>query len=300
MRLRQGYPDGDGSAIRWLAMALRIFISVDMEGIGGLTTLRQTTRGTDDYAWARMLMTQEANAAIAGAGDAGALDIVVSDAHGDMGNLLPHELDPRADLVQGTPKLPWSMMTGIEEGFTGCVFLGYHAGAGTQAAILDHTYTGWFADIRVNGETWNETHLNAALAGTFEVPVLFVSGDEQCCAQAQAVLPWVKTFATKTGYASRSGRTRSPKTVQDATRRLVSDAVRGAERAEVWKPKGPYNLEALLTSSALADMLSIAPGTERTSARSVSFQTDDIRTMYRMLLTWMNLGRRVAPGAPLE
>ena len=128
-------------------MTLRIFISVDMEGIGGITTVRQTTRGTDDYAWARQLMTQEANAAIAGAFDAGALKIVVSDAHGDMGNILPMELDPRAELVQGTPKLPWSMMTGIEEGFTGCVFLGYHAGSGTANAILDHTYTGWFADI---------------------------------------------------------------------------------------------------------------------------------------------------------
>ena len=105
-------------------MTVRIFVSVDMEGIGGITTVRQTTRGTDDYAWARQLMTQEANAAIAGAADAGALKIVVSDSHGDMGNLLPLELDPRAELVQGTPKLPWSMMTGIEEGFTGCVFLG--------------------------------------------------------------------------------------------------------------------------------------------------------------------------------
>ena len=86
--------------------------------------MRQTTRGTDDYTWARRMMTEETNAAIAGAADAGALKIVVSDAHGDMGNILPMELDPRAELVQGTPKLPWSMMTGIEEGFTGCVFLG--------------------------------------------------------------------------------------------------------------------------------------------------------------------------------
>ena len=281
-------------------MTVRVFISVDMEGIGGITTVRQVTRGTDDYTWARLLMTQEANAAIAGAADAGALKIVVSDAHGDMGNILPHELDPRAELVQGTPKLPWSMMTGIEEGFTGCVFLGYHAAAGTANAILDHTYAGWFADIRVNGLSWNETHLNAALAGTFHVPVLFVSGDEECCNQATAAMPWVKAFATKTAFAATSGRSKSPKTVRDATRRLVAESVKQADRAEVWKPTGPFALEALLTSSVLADMLSIAPGTERTSARSVRFETEDIRTVYRMLLTWMNLGRRVAPGSPVE
>jgi D-amino peptidase len=278
-------------------MTTRIFISVDMEGIGGITTHRQTTRGTDDYAWARRLMTEEANAAVAGASDAGALSIVVSDSHGDMGNLLPAELDPRAELVQGTPKLPWSMLTGIEDGFTGCVFLGYHAGAGTATALLDHTFTGWLADVRVNGESWNETHLNAALAGTFGVPVLFVSGDEACCAQAAEKLPWVKTFATKTGFGSLSGRSKSPKSVQDALRRLVADAVKQADRAEVWRPEPPFALEALVTSSALADMLTIAPGTERAGARAVRFETDDVRTLYRMLLTWVNLGRRVAPGA---
>jgi D-amino peptidase len=281
-------------------MTVRIFISVDMEGIGGITTVRQVTRGTDDYAWARQLMTQETNAAIAGAADAGALKIVVSDSHGDMGNILPLELDPRAELVQGTPKLPWSMMTGIEEGFTGCVFLGYHAGSGTAAAILDHTYTGWFADIRVNGLSWNETHLNAALAGTFGVPLLFVSGDDECCNQATAALPWVKAFSTKTAFASMSGRSKSPKSAQDATRRLVAESVKNVERAQVWKPDGPFSLEALLTSSALGDMLAIAPGTERTSPRSVKFESPDVRTMYRMLLTWMNLGRRVGPHAPVE
>jgi D-amino peptidase len=146
-------------------MTVRVFISVDMEGIGGITTVRQVTRGTDDYAWARLLMTQEANAAIAGAADAGALKIVVSDAHGDMGNILPHELDPRAELVQGTPKLPWSMMTGIEEGFTGCAFIGYHARqrgrSDTHRLVLGHPR---------QRLSWNETP-DAALAGTFHVPV---------------------------------------------------------------------------------------------------------------------------------
>ena len=154
-------------------MSVSVFISVDMEGIAGITTLRQTMRGTDDYAWAREVMTEEANAAIAGAFDASARRVVVSDSHADMGNLLPHKLDQRADLVQGSPKLPYSMMTGIEEGFACAAFIGYHAGAGTADAIMAHTYTGFITDLRVNGESWNETHLNAALSGTFAVPVGF-------------------------------------------------------------------------------------------------------------------------------
>jgi len=277
-----------------------IYISVDMEGIGGITTVRQTTRGTDDYEWARRLMTWEANAAAQGAFDAGASDVAVSDSHGDMGNILPHELDGRVELIQGTPKLPWSMMAGIEEGIDGAVFVGYHAGAGTPGAILDHTYTGWLADVRVNGESWNETYLNAALAGTFGVPVLAVAGDRACCRQARARLPWVHTVVTKDGFGNRAGRTRSPQSVREELGLAVAEAVKLAEQAQVWNPRGPFTLDVDVTSTALADLLAITPGTERHGPRTLRFDTSDLRLLYRAVLTWMNLGRRVAPGSPIE
>jgi D-amino peptidase len=272
-----------------------VFISVDMEGIAGITTTRQTSRGTDDYPWARRLMTQEANAAAGAAFEIGARHVVVSDSHGDMGNLLPEELDPRAELVQGMPKLPWSMMTGIAEEMTCALFIGYHAGAATQGAILDHTYTGWLADVRVNGESWNETHLNAALAGTFGVPVVFVAGDRACTEQAKAKLPWVRTVATKEGFGTTVGRSFSPKHAQDAIRGITREAIQNAGSAEVWRPEPPFVLECDLAITALGDMLSVAPGTERVAARTVRYEAEDIRTVYRMLLTWMNLGLRVLP-----
>ena len=219
-------------------MTLDVFISVDMEGIAGITTLRQTFRGTDDYVWARQLMTEEANAAIAGAFDAGADTVVVTDSHGDMGNLLPHELDPRADLVQGTPKTPFSMMTGIAEGFSLAAFIGYHAGAGTPDAVLDHTYTGFITDVRVNGETWNETHLNAALAGTFGVPVGFVAGDRACCEQAEEKLPWIRTVAVKDGFGNRVGRSRSPETARAEIRDVLREVARAPRPTRAVRPVG--------------------------------------------------------------
>lgn len=277
-------------------MALSVFISVDMEGIGGITTLRQTYRGTDDYPWAREIMTEEANAAVAGSFDAGARSVVVSDSHGDMGNLLPHKLDPRADLVQGTPKVPFSMMTGIDEGFAMAAFIGYHAAAGTPSAILDHTYTGSMTDVRINGESWNETHLNAALAGTFGVPVGFVAGDAACCEQAKAKLPWVRTVAVKEGFGNRVGRTHSPARARAAIRGLIREAVKGVSVAEVFTPAGPFTLEVDVAGTAIADVCALAPGTERPAPRTLSFASEDFRTIYRALLTWMGLGRQVAPA----
>jgi D-amino peptidase len=277
-------------------MTLSVFISVDMEGIGGITTLRQVWRGTDDYRWARAIMTDEANAAVAGAFDAGADEVVVSDSHGDMGNLLPHELDPRADLVQGTPKVPYSMMTGIDMGFALAAFIGYHAGAGTPSAILDHTYSGFMTDVRVNGTSWNEAHLNAALAGAFGVPVGLVAGDRACCEQASARLPWVHTAVVKEGFGNQVGRTRSPERARDLVHDGVSAAVRGVDGLELFTPASPFTLEIDVISTAAADICAVSPGTDRTGPRTLRFVSEDYPTIYRCLLTWMKLGQTVGPS----
>jgi D-amino peptidase len=281
-------------------VSLSVFISVDMEGVAGITTFRQTMRGTDDYAWAREIMTEEANAAVAGAFDASASKVIVSDSHGDMANLLPHKLDQRAELVQGTPKVPYSMMTGIEEGFACAAFIGYHAGAGTAGAILAHTYTGFITDLRVNGEGWNETHLNAALAGTFGVPVGFVAGDQVCCDQAKERLPWIKTVAVKDGFGDRVGRLQSPTKARAAIRGILRDVVKNAERLDPCNPPGPYALELDLVNTAVTDLCALSPGTDRTGPRTVSFTTGDFRVLYRCLLTWMHLGRSAAPRSPVD
>jgi D-amino peptidase len=283
-------------------VTLSVFISVDMEGIAGISTLRQCTRGTDDYGWGRELMTQEASAAVAGAADAGARRVVVSDSHADMGNLLPHELDPRAELIQGAPKLPWSMLAGIDaEPFDAAVFVGYHAGGGTQAALLDHTYTGAFTEVRMNEQPWNETHLNAALAGSFGVPVVFVSGDKACCDQAKERLPWVRTVAVKEGFGNRTGRSQSPTSAQAAIRGLVRESIKAVEHggAEIWTPDGPFTLEADTVNTNVADAIALAPGSERCAPRTVRFAAGDVATSYRALLTWLALARHTAPVSPV-
>jgi D-amino peptidase len=209
-------------------------------------------------------------------------------------------LDPRADLVQGTPKTPWSMMTGIGEGFTCAAFIGYHAGAGTASAILDHTYTGWMTDVRVNGASWNETHLNTALAGTFGVPVGFVAGDQACCEQAKERLPWIKTVAVKEGFGNRVGRSQSPARARAAIRGILREVVKKPEQLEVWLPAGPFVLELDVANTAIADMCSVSPAATRPGARTLRYENEDFREVFRCLLTWMNLGARVAPTYPIE
>ena len=271
-----------------------VFISVDMEGIAGITTMRQILRGTDDYPRSRQLMTDEANAAVSGAFEGGAKRVVVSDSHGDMGNLLPDRLDRRAELVTGTPKLPWSMLTGIGPDFAVALFIGYHAGGGVEAAVMDHTYTGYFFDVRVNDDQWNETHLNAALAGSFGVPVGLVTGDDKCCEQAKR-LKGVRTVAVKQGIGRHVATSLSPQVAHERIRRAALEATRTANEALVFRPKPPFGLEVDMISTSCTELAALAPGTQRTGPRTVRFEAKTVQEMIQTLLAWMYLARHAAP-----
>jgi D-amino peptidase len=277
-----------------------VYISIDMEGVAGIATLNQVWRGSDDYPASRLLMTKEANAAVAGAFDGGATRVVVNDSHGDMANLLPEEMDPRAELLIGTPKA-WSMMQGFGADFDVALFIAYHARAGTEAAVLDHTYSGRLLyEVRVNGEPWAEADLNAALATTYGVPVGLVTGDDKCCAQALERLKWIRTVEVKQAHGRGSASSMHP---SEARRRIsegASEAVRAATsgKLELFRPEAPFTLEADVANTSATELCALVPGVERIGSRTVRFDTDDFRTLYRCLLTWTHVGASEAPRYP--
>jgi D-amino peptidase len=274
-----------------------VYVSIDMEGVAGVATLRQVWRGSDDYPASRLLMTGEANAAIEGAVDGGADLVVVNDSHGDMANLLPEELDPRAELLLGSPK-PWSMMEGFGPRFDVALFIGYHAPAGTEAAVLDHTYSGRLLyEVRVNGEAWSESDLNAALAGTYGVPVGLVTGDDKACAQARLRLPDVRIAVVKQAFGKGVARSTSPASAREMIRGAAADAVGAAARGELrpFVPEPPFVLEADLVNTGTTDLCAMVPGVRRSGPRTVRFETDDYHVLFRCLLTWTYVGAAEAP-----
>ncbi|MCD2106251.1 M55 family metallopeptidase [Rhodococcus erythropolis] len=148
---------------------MHVYISVDMEGIAGIATLDQIVRGGHGYQRAQALMTAEANAAIAGAFDAGAQSVLVNDSHGTMDNLLHAELDPRTRVLFGSPKLQ-CMAEGLTAEHDVALFVGYHAPAGGPG-VLAHTFSALFTDVRLDGRTVSESDVNSLYAATHGVPV---------------------------------------------------------------------------------------------------------------------------------
>ena len=169
---------------------MKAFISIDMEGICGVVREIETDpiKGGEAYQQSRHLMTQEANAAIEGCVKAGATDILIADSHWNFDNLIPEELHEAATLLRGTPR-GFSMVEALDASTDAALFIGYHARAGTPRAVLDHTYSGTVAAVRVNGTEVGETGINAYLAGHHGVPVVLVTGDRALTAEAKALLP---------------------------------------------------------------------------------------------------------------
>jgi len=169
---------------------LKVFISVDMEGLAGVVTSADVSSiANGDYQYFRKIMAAETNAAIEGAYRAGATEVLVRDSHGSKENLLPGDLDPRARLLRGLSSGPKNMMEGIDSSFGAVVFVGYHAKAGTPNAILEHTSTGNVVDFSINGVSLPEGGYNALVAGS---PVC-----RWCSSLATA--PWSNRFADSWG-----------------------------------------------------------------------------------------------------
>ncbi len=278
---------------------MRVYLSIDMEGIAGVVHEDQTNpvdpRCASEYGRFRRLMTFEANAAIEGALAGGATRVLVNDSHWSMRNLLAEDLHPGAELVSGGAK-SWSMMEGIDAGWDLAALIGYHAKAGTANAILDHTYTDRIFDVRLNGTSVGEVGINAALAGAFGVPISLVTGDKALGMEARALLgDRVQTIAVKEAVSRQAARHLSPETaralIRDSMREVVEDARRhGVARAKRFIVPAPTTVEVDFVQTVHADNASMAPGIIRTGPRTVSSRHEDFREVFRAFRTMFNLG----------
>jgi D-amino peptidase len=260
---------------------MKILIAADMEGITGVTTWDQVNPSHAEYARFRKLMTQDVNAAIRGAYDGGADEVIVADGHGNGTNILIEELDPRARLNSGSPS-PFSMMQGIDESIDGVIFIGYHARNGSPNAILDHTWSSAVANVWLNDILTGEYGLNAAVAGHFGVPVIMVSGDQIACAQVAELLGDLETAVVKQA----AGRFAAECLVPEATQEIIClSAERAVGRLAEGDMPDPFVLDTPITvtveffSSDMADRATRIPFTKREGTR-VSLTVKEMASAY--------------------
>ena len=272
------------------AQGKKVYISVDMEGISGVNGDDQTGPGGAEYGRARRLMVEDANAAIRGAFEGGATDVLVNDSHGHQRNLLPEDLDPRARLISHSFKR-YGMMEGLDETFDAIVFVGYHAKADAPRGLFAHTGSGVVRDLQVNGRSVGEGGMNAALAAWYGVPVVAVTGDDTAVDEVKAVVPGIRGVVVKRAINVRAVELRP---LADARRDIqagVRDGVQAAkkparERLNSYQVRMQFrNFTIPEVASAFGEITQVAPDTVQFSRPTMPEAYRLIRVLYRFINT---------------
>jgi D-amino peptidase len=256
---------------------MKVFISVDMEGVTGLTDPEDVLPEGADYARGRVFMTSDANAAVQGAFDAGADEVVVNDSHWTARNILQEDLDPRARLIKGFHR-PMCMVQGLDATFDAAVFVGYHSCAGTEGGVLNHTLLGKeIQNLLLDGEPIGETRLNALMAGHFGVPVAFVAGDHAVCEEARTVLGAdLPVFAVKDGIDMFVASCLHPQVTHDGIRQEVARALGEISSRAPYRMEAPYRFGLEWNSTTIASTCEYIPSIKKPTPRTTEYVGTDL------------------------
>jgi D-amino peptidase len=262
---------------------LKVYISVDMEGIAGVVTGDQLGPTGFEYGRAREFMTGEALAAIAAAKEAGATEIVVSDSHGNGESLLIDQFPDDVRIVRSWPR-PLMMMEGIDSTFAAAIFIGYHASTTSPAGVRAHTISSAnYASVSLNGVAMPEAGINAAIAGRFGVPVVLISGDDIAVDETRRLLGDVEGAVVKRAISFHSAATMTPKASQALIRERVKAALARRASFKPYVVRPPITLDLTFKSYRPAEILAYLPIVQRTTSHGIRFIGKDIVEVSRFL-----------------
>jgi D-amino peptidase len=262
---------------------LKIYISADLEGVAGTVTPDQLGPTGFEYQRAREWMTGEVLAAIQGARDAGATEIVVSDSHGNGENILIDRLPADIMIIRSWPR-PLMMMQGIDSTFDAAIFIGYHAATTNMAGVRAHTISSArLAAVVLNGTAMPESGINAAIAGHFGVPVVMISGDDAAVREAQALIGPMEGAEVKKFISFHSAATMTPEAAQQLIRGKVKTGIERRRELRPWVLRAPLTLEVTFKSYRPAELLAYLPIVQRTNAHSIRYVANDMIAISKFL-----------------
>jgi D-amino peptidase len=255
---------------------LKIFISIDMEGLAGSVTDEQLGPEGFEYQRFRQFMTNELLAAIEGAREAGATEILVADSHGNGQNVLIEQLPDYIQIIRSWPR-PLGMMQGIDETFDGVFFIGYHASTTNMRGVRAHTMSSAnITDAKLNGVSVPEAGINAAIAGHFGVPVLLVTGDDAIIEETRALIGDVEGAIVKWANSFHSARTLTPGAAANLIREKARTAVSRISDFKPYRLDGRVTFDLSLKHYRPVELLGYLSNVERINSHTIRFVGRDI------------------------
>ncbi len=262
---------------------LKVYISADLEGVVGVVTADQLGPNGFEYGRFRQIMTNEVNAAIEAAREAGATEILVSDSHGNGENLLIEQLPVDIQLIRSWPR-PLMMMEGIDESFDAVIFIGYHSSTTNTSGVRAHTISSAnLTSIRLNGVEMLEASINAAIAGDFGVPVVMISGDDAVIEEAGRVIGDIEGAVVKWSLGFHSARTLMPEASYALIKEKVGAALARLDDFEPYTMDGPIELQITFKNYMPAELMAYLPIVDRVDAHTIRFVGQDMTEISKFL-----------------
>lgn len=239
---------------------MKFMVNVDLEGAAcAYGPCEGSVEDSFNIEFVRKQATREADAAVRALFECGAEEVIVWDNHGRGCSLNYDELDERCKIAVGSTV--GTRYPVLDDSFSGVVMIGYHAMASNGEAVLAHTYSSVkYQHIKVNGVELGEVGIDGAIAGEKGVPVIFVSGDDKCVAEAKEIMPWIEAVETKQSFAYTRIISKHPKTVVKEIYDGVKSAVKHIDEMKCFTVKTPVDVEIryrrtdMATHAKLVDM----------------------------------------------
>jgi D-amino peptidase len=262
---------------------LKVYISVDMEGVAGVVTGDHLGPSGFEYQKAREWLTDEVNTAIQAAKAAGATQILVSDSHGNGENILLDRLPADVLLVRSWPR-PLMMMEGIDETFDAVLFIGYHASTTNTSGVRAHTMSsGNLTGVKLNGVAVPEAAINAAIAGHFGVPVVMISGDDAIVEEATRHLGDLEGAVLKWNHGFHSATTLMPEAANRVIREKATAALARIEDFQPYRLEEPIRVEVSFKNYLPAELLAYLSIVDRVDSHTIAFTGKDMIEVSRFL-----------------
>ncbi len=247
-----------------------VFIITDAEGVAGICRQEQVEPQNPEL---RQLLTGEVNAAVEGFLAGGADEVIVWDGHDGSQTLSLETLHPQAKLMQGS--LPVGMT--LERHYAAVAFVGQHSLAGVQAGIMAHSYSSLgIQNIRLNGKPVGEIETRAALAGWYNTPVIFLSGDQAAAQELLQIIPAAETAAVKEGLGRYTCLSLSAQAARDLIRDRATRAMQKLGQIRPYRIEGPVTIEyEYTTRNSLPSDAALRPGAQVVDDRTIRYQGKD-------------------------
>ncbi|MBU5255966.1 M55 family metallopeptidase [Tissierella praeacuta] len=257
---------------------MKIYISVDIEGITGVTSWGETELGNSEHIWAANQMTKETIAACEAAIEMGAKEIVVKDAHDSARNIDISKLPMGTSVIRGWTSSPESMMAGIDESFDATIFIGYHSAAGHNGNPLAHTMDSQKAVyFKINGEIVSEFTINSFISAYYGVPVVFLSGDKMLCEKSKELVPNMETVAVKDGEGGATFNMH-PNKACECIKNGVKEGLKKINECKIQSPE-EFKLEIRFREHKDANRARYYPGAKLIDDHTVEYVARDIQDM---------------------